>query len=75
MMCRTVCAWFESSTSGDGVEWTTHWVDYDDPGLVTPGDVALAHINDDDKLDVVITCVHNGKVYWYENTMPSTTSR
>jgi hypothetical protein len=62
-------AWFEYELNGDNVEWTMHYVDYDNPNLNIPGDVALTDFNGDGKLDVASTSVLDNTVLWYENVL------
>ena len=62
-------AWFENALRGGDVEWTMHYVDYDMAEPERPGDVALADLNGDEKLDVASTTVLANTAIWYENNL------
>ncbi len=60
-------AWFERYEEAGKIRWRHHWIEYDSPTLVAPGDQELADINGDGRPDLVTTSMKTGDVVWFEN--------
>jgi hypothetical protein len=59
--------WYENN-GGAPINWTKHFID---PNLNDARDLAVADIDGDDTLDVIVSSFAGGDVVWYENNHPN----